>query len=153
MRSACTPLSSIRTPASDSVTPSRECDTSAACVAAGGLEEACPPPQIGNYECRIRSNRKRLISLMWVESFFRHKLKVLTAKPCSRQNRRAPIPLAFQVVTISPQNFSPCRGDVCLSLLQPLSSHLPSHCARSQESTTFTFRMPLLKTGSVEAYD
>ena len=60
-----------------------------------------------------------LISLTEPESFLRHRLKVLTARPCSRQNRRAPIPLAFQVVTISPRNASPCVGVVCPSQLQP----------------------------------
>jgi hypothetical protein len=51
-----------------------------------------------------------LISLTQPESFLRHRLKVLTASPCSWQNCRAPTPLAFQMVTISPQNACPCRG-------------------------------------------
>ncbi|TCK32444.1 hypothetical protein B0G84_8238 [Paraburkholderia sp. BL8N3] len=109
MRSACTPLNSMRTPAIDNVTRSRVDDDGVSADADDGVAAGSPSrrPMTNAASAVTASGLAEGVSPV---NFLRHNPKVLTARPCSRQKRRVPTPLIVHAATVSRQNASPWRG-------------------------------------------
>src|SRR6478735_2901593 len=110
MRSACTPLISMRTPAIDNVTRSRvdDDDDGVSAEADDGVA-AGSPSRRAMTNAASAATASGLVAGISPVNFLRHNPKVLTARPCSRQKRRVPTPLIFHAATISRQNASPWR--------------------------------------------
>lgn len=93
MRSACTPLNSMRTPAIDNVTRSRVDDDGDVSADADDGVAAGSPSRRAMTNAASAVTASGPVEGVSPENFLRHSPKVLTARPCSRQKRRVPTPL------------------------------------------------------------
>src|SRR6266702_4704069 len=140
----------MRTPESDNVTRSREDDEESSAGGGVGVAGTVSGWETINAASAVTASGCASARAS-PESFLRHRPKVLTASPCSRQKRRRPSPLVVHAMTISRQNASPCRGrraPVGTASSVASSIALP----RRYDGITFAPRLRVFKTGCADGY-
>src|SRR4051812_11239294 len=141
----------MRTPASDNITRSREDDGASAVDGGAGVAGAVSGWETINAASGVTASGCAPARAS-PESFLRHRPKVLTASPCSRQKRRRPSPLVVHAMTISRQNASPCRGRRApVGTASPVASSIA--LLRRYDAITFAPRLRAFKTGCADGYD
>src|ERR1700682_3456452 len=141
----------MRTLASDNVTRSREDDEASIADGGAGVASAASGWETINAASGVTASGCAPARAS-PQSFLRHRPKVLTASPCSRQKRRAPSPLAVHAMTISRQNVSPRRGRRAPvgTAVSPVASSIA--LLRRYDGNTFAPRFRAFKTGCADGY-